>query len=149
VTANIWHSCTNYSLEYHFEGTDHVVREIFDKIVELVKECGPVTVYAQKTRIVFQVRVRFGGAVVHKRSLDASLWLTRKAAHPRLRRVESFNPRDHGHYFRFTDAAQVDAGFRRLVREAYEVGKQEHLKRSRSSILQDRRRTLPRAKRKG
>jgi hypothetical protein len=148
VTANIWHSCTNYSLEYHFEGKDHVLREIFDKIAEAVNECGPATVYAQKTRIVFQVRVRFAGAVVHKHSLDASLWLTRKADHPCLSRIESFNARDHGHRFKFTETTQVDARFRGLVREAYEVGKREHLKPSASPVVQGGQRRLTRSAKK-
>jgi hypothetical protein len=127
VGRNMWHSCSNYSLAHHFEGKDEKVRQIFDKIIEMVRRCGPVTIYAQKTRIVFQVRVRFGGAITHKRWLDASLWLTRRASHACLRRIESFNARDQGHSFRFHDPSQVDAQFAKLVREAYRVGCQEHL----------------------
>ncbi len=41
----------------------------------MARACGPVTVYAQKSRIVFQARVRFAGAVVHNEWLEATLWL--------------------------------------------------------------------------
>ncbi|MFQ6044883.1 MAG: hypothetical protein ACE5PT_00810 [Gemmatimonadales bacterium] len=44
-----------------------VVRKLFNGVKALVRECGPVTVYAQKTRIVFMVRVRFAGVTVRKR----------------------------------------------------------------------------------
>jgi hypothetical protein len=50
--------------------------------VAVARASGPVTVYAQKTRIVIQARVRFAGAVVRQRWLDAALWLKRRIAHP-------------------------------------------------------------------
>ncbi len=49
-----------------------------------------MTVYAQKTRIVIQARVRFAGAVVRQDWVDASLWLKRRITHPRLHRIEDF-----------------------------------------------------------
>ncbi|HTH63163.1 MAG TPA: hypothetical protein VL563_00670 [Gemmatimonadales bacterium] len=39
---------------------------------------GPVTVYAQATRIVLQARVRFASVVVHGEWLDVGLWLRRR-----------------------------------------------------------------------
>ncbi len=47
----------------------------FRRWVDIARSCGPVTVYAQKTRIVIQARVRFAGAVVRQQWLDAALWL--------------------------------------------------------------------------
>src|SRR5687768_11173861 len=84
VTRNLWHSCGRYSLEDHFIGKDSSVREVFDRLVALAEACGPVTVYAQKTRIVFQVQVRFVNVVTRRGWLDAGLWLTRRAEHPAL-----------------------------------------------------------------
>jgi hypothetical protein len=59
VMRNLWHSCSRHSLDDHFKGKDPMLRKIFDRYLALVKKCGPVTAYAQKTRIIFQVRVRF------------------------------------------------------------------------------------------
>ena len=64
VTKNLWHSCGRYRLADHFKGKPPALRRTFDRFVRLAKACGPVTVYAQKTRIVLQARVRFAGAVV-------------------------------------------------------------------------------------
>jgi hypothetical protein len=124
VTRNLWHSCGRHRLADHFIGRDPVVRRIFARFRLIVRACGPVTVYAQKTRIVFQVRVRFAGAVVRKRSLEAGVWLKRRAAHPCLARVEVLLRREYLHYFRFTEPAQLDRAFARLVREAYAIGQQ-------------------------
>jgi Domain of unknown function (DUF5655) len=82
VTRNMWHSCSNYSLEGHFEGKEPAVREIFNKLLELIEQCGPVTVIPQKTRIAIQARVRFAGGVARKNWFDAGLWLTRRTEHP-------------------------------------------------------------------
>lgn len=76
-----------YRLADHFSQTAPNVKEVFERFRKLARECGPVTVYAQKARIVFQVRVRFAGAMTRKPWLVVSLWLTDPAKHPHLRRV--------------------------------------------------------------
>jgi hypothetical protein len=125
VTANIWHSCTNIELSSHFEGKSPLLYETFDRYAALARACGPVTVYAQKTRIVIQARVRFAGAVVRKNWLDAGLWLKRRAEHPRLVRIEDFGAAGFGHHFRLSKPADIDAALAALVREAYQIGIQE------------------------
>ena len=124
VTANLWHSCGRFRLADHFVGKAPVLRGVFRAWLAAARTAGPVTAYAQKTRIVFQARVRFAGAVVHKTWLDAGLWLKRRAAHPRLYRVESFGALGYGHHFRLERVADLDAGLRALVREAYAIAAQ-------------------------
>jgi hypothetical protein len=128
VTPNSWHSCTNYSLEGHFEGKEPSVRQVFDKLLALLQQCGPVTVIPQKTRIAIQARVRFAGGVARKNWFDAALWLRRRADHACVRRVETFGPKSYGLHFRLTRPEDLDEGFAALVRESYAVGCQEHLK---------------------
>jgi hypothetical protein len=129
VTRNLWHSCSRYPLAHHFAGMDPLVRQLYNRFLRVLRDCGPVTVIPQKTRIAIMVRVRFAGAITHKHWLDASLWLTRRAEHPCLRRVEVFGPRSFGCQFRFAALDQIDAGFAALAAEAYAVGRQEHLDR--------------------
>ncbi len=119
VTKNLWHSCGRYDLRDHFRGKAPGLRLVFRAWLAAARAAGPVTTYAQKTRIVIQVRVRFAGAVVYKDWLDATLWLKRKATHPRLHRVEDFGRMGYGLHFRLDRPAQVDAALRALVREAY------------------------------
>jgi hypothetical protein len=119
VTRNLWHSCGRYRLADHFAGKAPGLRRVFRAWLSAARACGPVTAYAQKTRIVMQVRVRFAGAVVYRDWLDATLWLKRKATHPRLRRVEDFGRLGYGLHFRLEAPEQVDAALRALMREAY------------------------------
>ncbi|HZI86316.1 MAG TPA: DUF5655 domain-containing protein [Pyrinomonadaceae bacterium] len=128
VTANIWHSCGRYRLADHFRGKPPMLRETFDRYVAAARRNGPVTVYAQKTRIVMQGRVRFAGAVVRKHWLDATMWLKRRITHPRLVRTESFGRLGYGHHFRLCAPEEVDSLLIKLLREAYAVGQQASLR---------------------
>jgi hypothetical protein len=127
VTANMWHSCGHYRLADHFDGKPQILRETFDRYVAAARAFGPVTVYAQKTRIVMQGRVRFAGAVVRKNWLDASMWLKRRVSHPRLVRSESFGPLGYGHHFRLCSPGDIDKALIKLLEEAYSIGQQEPL----------------------
>jgi hypothetical protein len=126
VTRNMWHSCTRYRIADHFTGKDPALRALYRRYVALVRSFGPVTVYAQKTRIVFQARARFAGAVVRTRWLEGALWLKRRADNPRFHRIESILQRDYIHYFRLRSPEDLDEELAGLLREAYAVGRQEY-----------------------
>src|SRR5262249_13151017 len=134
VAKNLWHSCGRYRLADHFKGRPPIVRQTFDRFIELARACGPVTVYAQKTRIVVQARVRFAGAVVRARWLDAGLWLKRRVEHPCLTRVESFGRLGYGHHFRLRYPTDADEALGDVVREAYAIAGQKHAERERSDV---------------
>jgi RNase P subunit RPR2 len=123
VTANIWHSCSRYPLSYHFKDKDPIVRELFDEYLALVESFGPVTVIPQKTRISFQVRVRFAAVMTRKHCLNCTIWLKRRADHPLIYKVEKLQERDHVHSLRLSSPAQLkDKALQTLLREAYDVG---------------------------
>ena len=119
VNPNTWHSCGHYEIDDHFEGKDPQVKEIFDRIVITVEGFGPVTVYAQKSRIVFQARTRFAAAVPRKRWLTGHIWLKRRAHHPSIQRIEMYIYRDFGHIFRLNTPDDIDEEFVKLLEEAY------------------------------
>ncbi len=127
VTAHMWHACGKYSLEKLFAGCQPHVLKLFRKFANLVRKVGPVRVIPQKTRVVFQVRVRFGGAVPRKSYLRCGLALPRRMKHPRLFKIESYAPHFHGHWFRVDSEKDLDADVRRWIRLAYKVGAQEYL----------------------
>jgi len=125
VTKNLWHSCVRIRLAEHFKSKPLLRRKTFDRWLAIARACGPVTCYAQQTRIVIQARVRFAGAVVRKSYLDAGLWLRKRESHPRLRRVEDFGRLGYVHHFRLESPDEIDDALRSLMRQAYRVGTQE------------------------
>jgi hypothetical protein len=130
VTRNLSHSCVRVRVAEHFRGKPAERRRTWNRWVATARACGPVTAYAQKTRIVIQARVRFAGAVVRTSYLDAGLWLRRRADHPRLRRIEDFGALGCVHHFRLESPDDIDAELVALMREAYRVGTQELTRRN-------------------
>ena len=113
-------------LAEHFKGKDPLVRKTFDALVRALRKNGPMTVVTSKTRITFMVRMRFGGVTPRKKSLPGGFALMGPARHPLLRPSVRYG-RTYGHRFQLTHPKQIDAGFRRLLAEAYRVGRQEHV----------------------
>jgi hypothetical protein len=118
------HSCGHHTIEEHFDGKRPEIREVFDALVRTVRSIGPVHVYAQKTRIVFQTRGRFVAVTPRKSHLGGHIWLKRSRPHPLVHRIDALG-RDFVHNFRLTPGKGMDEGFCDLLREAYSVGKQE------------------------
>jgi hypothetical protein len=119
VTRNLSHSCGRYELSDHFQGRDAILRRTFDRLVKVAGACGPVTVYAQKTRIVFMVRVRFASVVVRKTWLDLGLWTSHRVAHPLVQRTEVFGPATYYPHFRLERPEQIDPALAELIAEVY------------------------------
>lgn len=129
VTKNMWHSCGKFTLKALFAHSDPNVLKVFKKFEQLIRSVGPVRVTPQKTRVVFQVRVRFAGAYPRKSYLLCAFALTRKITHPRLVKYEYYGPNWHGHLFRIESEDQFGDKFRQWVKEAYAVGEQRYLRK--------------------
>ena len=131
ANRNQMHTCGLHDLEHHFAGRGPIVRELYDLVVVAVRELGPVIVLPEKTRIAFQVRMSFAQVTPRRQWLDGHVVLARRLEHPRFRKIETFSPRNHVHYFRLTRLEDIDATFREWLREAYAVGEQRHLREHR------------------
>jgi predicted RNA-binding Zn-ribbon protein involved in translation (DUF1610 family) len=124
VTRNMSHSCGRHTIEEHFNNKSPVIRGVFDELVRAVRRIGPVHIYAQKTRIVFQTRGRFVAVTPRKSHLGGHLWLKRPRSHPLIHRIDRLG-RDFVHNFRLKFLEDLDTSFCDLLGEAYAVGNQE------------------------
>jgi hypothetical protein len=104
VSANIWHSCTNVTLDEAFAKAEPPVRAAFDRFVELVGRCE---VIAQKTRIVIMAQVRFAGAQICRDRLLLNFALSRRVDDPMFRH-ESYGPRWIAHRFVVRGPGELD-----------------------------------------
>ena len=126
ANRNQSHACGRHALEPHFEGKSTKVRAIFDAFARMLAGFGPVTTLPEKTRIAFQVRMSFAQLTIRRDWVIGHLVLARRVEDPLFTRVESFSPRNHVHAFRLDEQAVVEA-LRDYAREAYAVGRQDHL----------------------
>ncbi len=127
TTRNQWHSCGKFDLEALFEGKATGARKLYERFVTLVERCGPSTVIPQRSRIAFQVRMRFAALTPQKTCLKGHLVLAERRESPCFEKIESLSPRSHVHVFRLSSEADFTPEFERLVREAYRVGEQKHV----------------------
>ena len=124
------HSCGRFSVGKYLAGKSKHALALFEAFSVLVHECGPVQMAPAKTRIGFQVRMIF--AAVNKLSdhgLEAHVVLTRRLRSPRFNRIEKMTSKCYVHHFRVESLKELDDEVRSWLREAYQVGTQEHLSR--------------------
>ena len=129
ANRNQTHTCGLHSLESHFRGKTPEIRALYDAFVAMLGECGPVTVLPEKTRIAFHARMSFAQVTPKQRWIDGHFVLARAVKDPAFRKVETFSPRNHVHHFRLHRMGDVGK-LRRFAAEAYAVGRQEHLRRT-------------------
>ncbi|HZM85698.1 MAG TPA: DUF5655 domain-containing protein [Blastocatellia bacterium] len=125
VTRNMSHSCGHHDVDEHFVDKHPQIRDLFEALLQAVRQIGPVHVYAQKTRIVFQTRGRFVAVTPRKSHLGGHIWLKRPRSHRVIHRIDSLLDRDFIHNFRIKRFEDLDEEFCDLLREAYSVGRQE------------------------
>ena len=118
------HSCCRFT-EDDFFGEREAQWALYRALLAFIERFGPVTVNINKTLISFQTRARFACVDrVTKDGLVCHVWLKRRLESPRFTRIEALPPSDFVHYFKLTDAAQLDEEAAGWLAEAYEVGMQ-------------------------
>jgi len=128
ANRNQTHTCAPLgSLDTLFARSDPLVRTTFDRILSVIATVGPVSILPEKTRIALHVRMSFAAFIPRRHWLDGHLVLARQAPHPRIRKIETYSPRNILHTLRLTTPSDVDAELSALLTEAYEVGCQHHL----------------------
>lgn len=126
ANPNQSHACGRHKLESHFAGKEPVVRAIYDRFLAMLEQFGPVTVLPEKTRIAFHIRMSFAQLTIRDRWVLGHFVLARRIEDPLFTRVETFSPRNHVHAFRLDEPGEAER-LRDFAREAYAVGRQEHL----------------------
>jgi len=130
ANRNQVHTCAALGdLERHFARTSPEVRDIFDRILDAVRELGPFDVLPEKTRIALHARMSFAAFMPRRNWLNGHLVLARHVNSQRFLRVETISPRNVVHAFRLTSASEIDDEFVAWLAEAYQVGIQQHLRR--------------------
>jgi hypothetical protein len=126
ANRNQSHACGRHDLDAHFEGRSPRVRAIYDAFLAMLQSIGPVAVLPEKTRIAFQVRMSFAQLTIRRGWVLGHFVLARRVEDPLFTRIESLSRRNHVHHFRLGSVEEVErlSGF---AREAYAVGRQEHL----------------------
>ena len=125
------HFCGRYDLKAHFRGKPAETRQLYEMFASQVRSCGPVTILPEKTRIAFQVRMSFAAVQVHCTKIVGHLVLPQRYERPCFVRIDSLSRGNHVHHFRIEGAEDLDEELCEFIKQAYRVGKQEHLENHR------------------
>lgn len=134
ANRNQEHSCGKYTVEDFLIGKGQEAESLYRAFEKLVLGLGPVLLAPAKTRVGFQERMIF--AAVNKLTsdkLEAHVVLARRLESPRFAKIETISPRNHVHHFTIRHVREVDEEVAAWLREAYQVGLQQHLSRKKSS----------------
>lgn len=126
ANRNQSHACARYTVSGHLAGKSEYAVWLFRAFAAMVKQCGPVRIVAEKTRIAFQVRMSFAAVSLRRDRLVGHVVLARRLEDPRFTKIESISPRNHVHEFCLRSVEEMDERVMEWVREAYRVGRQEH-----------------------
>jgi hypothetical protein len=113
-----------------FVGASPEVRAAFDRLVQLASIDGPMTVVAQKSRIVLAAPMRFVAVHVHRDRLTGHVLAERAVPHAVVTEIV---PNAYGtglflHRLSIRSADELDDAFAAFVREAAaRVGRRERL----------------------
>jgi len=127
TTRNQRHSRGRFSIDTLFKRSDPNRRRLFRRFVEQTRECGRRKIIPQKTRIAFQVRMRFAAVIPRRNCLKGHLVLAERQKSACFEGVQSYSSRNHVHVFRLVSEQQLDAEFCHFIAQAYRVGQQKHL----------------------
>jgi hypothetical protein len=128
ANRNQTHTCAPLgSLAAHFAGRDATIEALFRSLLAMVRSNGPVTVLPEKTRIAFQTRMSFMAVAPRQTHLIGHFVFARRVPSPRFRKIETISARNVVHHFCLEREDELDAEFESWIREAYAVGRQEHL----------------------
>jgi hypothetical protein len=130
ANANASHSCVRIDVAERFVGASADVRAAFDRLVELASVDGPMTVVAQKTRIVLAAPMRFVAVQVRRDRLTGHVLAEGPVPHPVVTEIvpDAYGTGLFLHRLSISSPAQLDPAFATFIREAAaRVGRRERL----------------------
>lgn len=126
VGRNMSHSCGNHTVEDFMEGKGETAWAYWNRLCQMVGNCGPYSIVANKTRLAFMVRVRFAGmSAVSERGMSLAFWLKEQIESPRFRKVENYGGNNWGYYLRVGSLEELDDVVQEWLCMAYRVGCQQ------------------------
>jgi Domain of unknown function (DUF5655) len=119
----MWHSCGKFSFRELFARSDPRVFTVFRKFSRMVRACGRSHMIPQKTRVVFQTRIRFAGATPRKSYLICHFILPRRIGNERFQKIEKYGRRCYGHYLRVKSETDLNSDVACWIQQAYDAAR--------------------------
>ncbi len=112
---------SEHTIDSHFDGRSAQVRGIYESIVAVSKEFGPVTEEPKKTSIHLANRTAFAGIATRKDALILTIKSATDIPSPRILKREQVSANRWHLELRLDDPGQVDGELREWLEKAYRI----------------------------
>jgi uncharacterized protein DUF5655 len=111
----------SFTIRSHFAGRDPVVQDIYDHLIKVLKECGPVAEEPKKTSIHIVNRTALAGVATRKAHLVLTIKSERNLTSRRIHKSEQASAKRFHHEVKLTSPADVDNELVGWLKAAYDL----------------------------
>jgi hypothetical protein len=108
-----------YSVASHFAGKSPSVRQTYERLLQVLKSCGPVGKEAKKTSIHLVNRTAFAGIATRKDYLILTIRSDHDLQSPRVHKTERVSAKRFHSELKLASPAEVDGEVAEWLRQAY------------------------------
>jgi hypothetical protein len=109
------------TVDEHFAGKADELRRVYDQLVALSEQFGPVEQDPKKTSIHLNRKTAFAGVAVRKSHLVLTIKSDRPSNSPRVVKSEQTSAKGFHHEVKLTSLADLDAELRGWLKVAYDL----------------------------
>jgi Domain of unknown function (DUF5655) len=110
---------SEFDVRSHFQDKDKVVREIYDRLLSKVEQCGPVIEEPKKTSIHLVNRTAFAGVATRKTAINLTIKGDRRLSSSRIGKTEQVSANRFHYEVKLTSPREVDAELVGWLKAAY------------------------------
>ncbi len=107
------------ALESHFNGKDPVVRKVYSRLIEVLRQFGPIIEEPKKTSIHIVNQTALAGVATRKEFLVLTVKSDHKLISPRIHKTEQASANRFHQEIRLRFPEDVDAELIGWLKEAY------------------------------
>ncbi len=108
-----------FTIKSHFDGRAPIVRDIYDKLVRVLKQFGPIIEDPKKTSIHLVNATALAGVATRADYIILTIKSDRKLNSPRIHKTEQASAKRFYHQVKLTSPAEVDVELIRWLKAAF------------------------------
>ncbi len=121
------HSCEVTSLDHHFSGKAQVIRAVYEKIIWVVKACGPVKISFVKNAIIIVATSTFLVVKPKKSYIDIEFLLNEEILDFPIHKTFRVSKNKVAHFIKLESPEDVDHLVTSWLQKAYRINTALHL----------------------
>jgi hypothetical protein len=115
------HSCEVTSPDHHFSRKPPIIRAIFEKIISIVEDCGPVNVSFVKNAIIISAKSTFLAIKPKKSYVDIEFLLNEEILDFPIHKTVRVSRNKVAHFIKIESPEEVEGPVTSWLQRAYQI----------------------------